>query len=81
MSSSSHDNATEAITRRQFSKEAAIASTATVIAPSLLHAQTEKDFFDIVIKSGRVMDPETGFDKIANVGVKNGRIAKRLTNN
>jgi len=29
---------------------------------------------DIVIKNGRVMDPLTGTDVIANVGIKNGRI-------
>jgi len=29
---------------------------------------------DIVIKNGRVMDPLTGTDMIANVGIKNGRI-------
>ena len=31
--------------------------------------------YDLVILDGRVMDPETMFDDIANVGVKGGRIA------
>lgn len=31
--------------------------------------------YDLVINNGRVMDPETKFDAIANVGVKDGRIA------
>ncbi len=31
--------------------------------------------YDLVINNGRVMDPETKFDQVANVGVKNGRIA------
>jgi len=31
--------------------------------------------YDIVITGGRVMDPETGFDSVSNVGVKDGRIA------
>jgi len=31
--------------------------------------------YDLVINSGRVMDPETKYDKIANVGIKNGTIA------
>lgn len=31
--------------------------------------------YDLVIKNGRVMDPETGYDAIANVGIKGGRIA------
>ena len=31
--------------------------------------------YDIVINNGRVMDPESKFDDIANVGIKNGKIA------
>lgn len=31
--------------------------------------------YDLVILNGRVMDPETMYDAIANVGIKNGRIA------
>ncbi|WP_167608236.1 amidohydrolase family protein [Maribellus sediminis] len=31
--------------------------------------------FDVVILNGRVMDPETSFDAIRNVGVKDGKIA------
>lgn len=30
--------------------------------------------YDLVILGGRVMDPETGFDAVANVGVRRGRI-------
>lgn len=30
--------------------------------------------YDVVILNGRVMDPETGFDRIANVGISNGWI-------
>ena len=30
--------------------------------------------FDVVIKNGRVMDPETNFDGVRNVGVKDGKI-------
>lgn len=30
--------------------------------------------FDIVIKNGRVMDPETQFDQVTNVAIKDGRI-------
>ena len=33
------------------------------------------DNFDLVILNGRVMDPETMYDAVANVGVKDGRIA------
>ena len=31
--------------------------------------------YDLVITNGRVMDPETMYDDVANVGVKSGRIA------
>lgn len=30
--------------------------------------------FDLVIKNGRVMDPETNLDAVRNVGINNGRI-------
>jgi len=39
-------------------------------AAGVVHAQT----FDLVINNGRVMDPETMFDAVANVGIKDGRI-------
>lgn len=32
--------------------------------------------YDLVINGGRVMDPETNYDEIANVGIKDGKIAK-----
>ncbi len=32
--------------------------------------------FDVVILNGRVLDPETGFDQIANVGISNGWITE-----
>jgi len=35
--------------------------------------------YDVVINNGRVMDPETGHDAVANVGVKDGRIAAITT--
>jgi cytosine/adenosine deaminase-related metal-dependent hydrolase len=31
--------------------------------------------YDVVINNGRVMDPETKYDAVANVGVKDGKIA------
>ena len=31
--------------------------------------------YDVVINNGRVMDPETKFDAVRNVGIKDGRIA------
>ncbi len=35
--------------------------------------------YDLVIANGRVMDPETGFDKVANVGITDGTIVKIST--
>lgn len=35
--------------------------------------------FDLVINNGRVMDPETGFDQVANVGINNGYITEIST--
>jgi N-acyl-D-glutamate deacylase len=32
--------------------------------------------YDLVINNGRVIDPETLFDSVANVGIKDGRIAE-----
>ncbi|NOD62393.1 amidohydrolase family protein [Ruegeria sp. HKCCD6109] len=46
-----------------------LAGTLSVFS-TLCVAQT----YDVVILNGRVMDPETGFDQIANVGVSNGWI-------
>ena len=31
--------------------------------------------YDLVINNGRVMDPETKYDAVANVGIKDGKIA------
>lgn len=56
------------LSRRHF----ATAAAALAVAPALMAAG---EGFDIVIEGGRVMDPETGFDGIANVGIKAGRIA------
>ena len=35
----------------------------------------EFDEYDLVINNGRVMDPETEYDAVSNVGIKNDRIA------
>ena len=34
------------------------------------------DAFDIIIRGGRVMDPETGFDQTCDVAIKDGTIAR-----
>ncbi|NVK24217.1 MAG: amidohydrolase family protein [Gammaproteobacteria bacterium] len=35
--------------------------------------------YDVVLKGGRVMDPETSLDAVMNVGIKNGKIAAVTT--
>ena len=47
------------------------ALAATVAATSLPSYSSD---YDLVILNGRVMDPETGFDDVRNVGIKDGRI-------
>ncbi|PSL17281.1 aminoacylase [Shimia abyssi] len=42
---------------------------------SSLFAQT----YDVAIMNGRVMDPETGYDQVANVGISDGWIVKITT--
>ncbi|MGI9521064.1 MAG: amidohydrolase family protein [Hyphomicrobiaceae bacterium] len=41
---------------------------------ALLSATTAAQDYDLVILNGRVIDPETGFDKVRNVGVKAGQV-------
>ncbi len=50
----------------------AVAAGALALAPGLLGAG---EAYDTVIEGGRVMDPESGFDGIANVGIRGGSIA------
>ncbi len=41
---------------------------------------TQTTEYDIVLKNGRVMDPETGLDAIRNVGIRGGKIAEISAN-
>lgn len=43
--------------------------------PTVASAAGSDVVYDVVISGGRVMDPETGFDAIANVGIKGDTIA------
>lgn len=65
----------DGITRRQLTKEANIATAASVVAPLLLHAHIGAKSFDIVIKGGRGIDRETAFDAVRKVGIRDGKIA------
>ena len=65
------------MTRREFNAAAAAGAVALSAAGSAVAQVTEG--FDLVLRGGRVMDPETGFDQIANVGIKDGRIVAITT--
>ncbi|MFC1605904.1 hydrolase [Pseudomonadota bacterium] len=53
-----------------------IPARALVLALLMVTPLLQAADYDLVILSGRVMDPETLYDDIANVGINNGRIAK-----
>ena len=42
------------------------------LLPSLLAAQT----YDIVLRGGRVLDPESGLDAVRNVGISGKKVAE-----
>jgi hypothetical protein len=46
------------------------------LALALPACTPDKQDYDLVINNGRVMDPETNYDAVANVGIKDGKIAK-----
>ena len=46
----------------------------TVIAVTFFSSCSSERPFDLVIENGRVIDPETAFDDIANVGIRDGKI-------
>jgi dihydroorotase len=48
--------------------------TSVAVFASKLHA-TPDETYDLAILNGRVMDPESGFDAVRNVGIRNGKIA------
>ncbi len=51
----------------------AIAALSVLVPSSPLSGQAGASY-DIVIRGGRVIDPETGFDAIADVGIRGGRV-------
>ncbi len=44
-------------------------------------SSSAQTFYDIVLKNGRVIDPETGLDAVRNVGIRGGRIVEISANN
>lgn len=65
------------MTRREFNAAATAGAVALSTAGSAVAQVTGG--VDLVLRGGRVMDPETGFDQIANVGIKDGRIVAITT--
>ena len=47
----------------------------TALASMFIAGTALAQDYDLVILNGRVIDPETGFDQVSNVGVKGGEIA------
>ena len=47
--------------------------------PVLIGQSANAQTYDLVISNGRVMDPETGFDQVANVGISDGWIVRITT--
>ncbi len=65
---------------KQKVKFSTIVAAAAVIVGLLTGAQIAvAQGYDVVILNGRVMDPETNFDGVRNVGIKDGRIATITT--
>ena len=52
-----------------------LAITLMVIVSGLVDLPAQAQDYDLVILNGRVMDPQTNFDAVRNVGVKDGKIA------
>ena len=51
-----------------------------LIFGSLLTNATLAATYDVVILNGRVMDPETNYDQVSNVGIRDGRIVEITKN-
>ena len=51
----------------------------SIVIFTLIFGNAWAQEFDVVILNGRVMDPETNFDQVANVGISNGWITKITT--
>lgn len=51
-------------------------STAILIFTVVLSSQAQSPDYDLVLKNGRVIDPETGLDAVRNVGIRGNRIVE-----
>jgi N-acyl-D-glutamate deacylase len=48
--------------------------TLVMLLTSVISSNVFAETYDVVINNGRVMDPETNFDDVRNVGIKDGQI-------
>lgn len=48
--------------------------SAGIVTGLLLAGPVHASDYDLIIENGRVMDPETMYDEVANVGIKGNRI-------
>ena len=62
-------------------KKLVLLSLAAISVALIAADPADAQNFDLVIANGRVMDPETGFDAVANVGINNGYITEITTAN
>ena len=63
--------------RKLFDTSIAAIILCGLLFSSLVHAKTySSELYDTVIIGGRVMDPETLTDRVANVGIRKGQIAR-----
>jgi N-acyl-D-glutamate deacylase len=65
----------DGVTMITIKKRPAWSIGAVAIGISMLISSAMAADYDLVILDGRVMDPETMYDDVANVGIKDGRIA------
>lgn len=61
--------------RKLLSRLRNLALAATVCIAVFAAPSDAEEIYDVVIRGGQVMDPETGYDAVANVGIKNTIIA------
>ncbi|MGA2813161.1 MAG: amidohydrolase family protein [Candidatus Acidiferrum sp.] len=62
------------VSRKASLTAACIATTSVLFLALWTRAKPQPQIFDVVIASGRVMDPESGLDEQRNVGILDGKI-------
>jgi len=60
------------VTMRDFGRRALGWLAAGLILASLVAASATADDYDVVLRGGRVLDPETATDALLNVGIRGG---------